>query len=87
MAEDEKQYELNQKVVYGMYNEDDKLLYVGVASANIDNIFVGLYKSSVRGIVIYPVELIGEIQTCKCVVMHIMADDQNNDEDISTWRC
>ena len=79
---DEKQYEINQRVVYGMYLEE-KLHYVGVATANVDNIFVGLYKKTVRGIIILPNELNDDAKKAKCevVVLHIMADDQNTCED------
>ena len=77
---DEKQYEIKQRVVYGMYLEE-KLHYVGVATANVDNIFVGLYKESVRGIIIYPEELKEDAKKARCVVLHIMADDKNNCKD------
>ena len=77
---DEKQYEINQRVVYGMYLEE-KLHYVGVATANVDNIFVGLYQESVRGIIIYPEEYKEDAKKARCEVLHIMADDKNNSKD------
>jgi len=79
-TEDEKQYELKHKVVYGMYI-DEQLTYVGVATANIENIFVGLYKESVRGIVMYPKELKKFTQDAKFEIIHIMADNQNTCEE------
>ena len=80
MATDMTQYELEQKVVYGMYVEK-KLMYVGVGVANIDNIFVGLYKESVRGIITLPEELNDDTKKARCEVIHIMADDKNTIDD------
>ena len=77
---DEKDYEMKQRVVYGMYL-NEKLHYVGVATANIDNIFVGLYQKSVRGIIIHPDELKDDAKKARCEVLHIMADDKNNCKD------
>ena len=74
------QYELKQKVVYGMYLEE-QLIYVGVGVANIDNIFVGLYKESVRGIITLPEELNNDTKNARCEVICIMADDKNTTED------
>ena len=74
------QYELKQKVVYGMYLEE-QLIYVGVGVANIDNIFVGLYKESVRGIITLPEELNNDTKKARCEVIHIMADDKNTTDD------
>jgi len=86
MATDMTQYELEQKVVYGMYLEK-QLIYVGVGVANIDNIFVGLYKESVRGIITIPEELNNDTKKARCEVIHIMADDKNNCKDSVAMAC
>ena len=84
-TEDEKQYELKQKVVYNMYLGEE-LAYVGVATANIENIFVSLYKESVRGIVVYPKELKDLTKDARFEIIHIMADDKTSEDNIAMAR-
>ena len=74
-------YRLDRHVVYKVYNEDDELVYVGVAVANIEHIFVQLKLKKVRGLILQPRCLNRAEEKLKYKIVHIMSDTLNTQDD------
>ena len=75
-------YRLDRHVVYKVYDKDGELVYVGIAVANIEHIFVQLKLKKVRAIILQPRCLNRAEEKLKYKIVHIMSDTLNTQDDV-----